>query len=161
MLLAVPLGFAAYCFVNYTVAGDPFKFMEYQRVHWYQQLGWFFNTAAYQTENAVSAAGESTALLQGLWLPNLLAQLCSLCVMILAAKRLRASYTAYFIASFAVTIGATWLLSAPRYLAAVFTLPAALALLSTKKNTERALLALSALLFAAYFTAFLLRWQVW
>ena len=160
-LLAVPLGFAAYCFVNYTVAGDPFKFMEYQRVHWYQQLGWFFNTAAYQTESAVSAAGVSAALLRGLWLPNLLAQLGSLCIMILAAKRLRASYTAYFIASFVVTIGATWLLSAPRYLAAVFTLPAALALLSTKKSTERALLALSALLFAAYFTAFLLRWQVW
>ncbi len=160
-LIAVPLGFAAYCLINYTVAGDAFKFMEYQRVHWYQQLGWFFGTAAYQTENALSAAKSSAALLWGLWLPNLLAQLCALCVMILAARRLRASYTAYFIACFVITIGATWLLSAPRYLAAVFALPAALAALSGKKRTETALLALSAAAFAAYFTAFLLRWQVW
>ncbi len=160
-LIVVPLGFAAYCLINYTVAGDAFKFMEYQRVHWYQQLGWFFNTAAYQTENAVSAAGESAALLWGLWLPNLLAQLGALCIMICAAKRLRASYTAYFIASFAVTIGATWLLSAPRYLAAVFTLPAAEAALSGRKSAEHVFTAISVLLFAAYFTAFLLRWQVW
>ncbi len=160
-LIIVPLGFAAYCLVNYTVAGDAFKFMEYQREHWYQQLGWFFGTAAYQTENAVSAAQSSAALFWGLWLPNLLAQPAALCIMIFAAKRLRASYTAYFIACFVVTIGATWLLSAPRYLAAVFTLPAALAALSPKKCTERVLLALNAAAFAAYFTVFLLRWQVW
>ena len=160
-VLIVPLGFAAYCLVNYAVAGDAFKFMEYQREHWYQQLGWFFGTAAYQTENALSAAKSSAAMLWGLWLPNLMAQLSALVIMILAAKRLRASYTAYFIACFAVTIGATWLLSAPRYLAAVFSLPAALALLSGNKSTERALLALSAAAFLAYFTAFLLRWQVW
>lgn len=40
-LVIVPLGFAAYCLVNYTVSGDAFKFMEYQSVHWHQQLGWF------------------------------------------------------------------------------------------------------------------------
>lgn len=85
-LFMVPLGFAAYCMINYSVSGDAFKFMEYQSIHWHQQLGWFFGTAAYQTENAVSAASNSTALFWGLWLPNLLAQLLSLAVMILAAK---------------------------------------------------------------------------
>ena len=160
-LIIVPLGFAAYCLVNCTVSGDAFKFMEYQSVHWHQQLGWFFNTAAYQTENAIASAGDNTAFFFGLWLPNLLAQLSALVIMLLAVRRIRASYTAYFIAYFAVTIGATWLLSAPRYLAAMISLPIALAALSPKKRTERLLLALSLLLFAAYFAAFLLRWQVW
>ena len=159
--MIVPLGFAAYCLINYTVAGDAFKFMEYQRVHWHQQLGWFFNTAAYQTENALATAADNPAFFFGLWLPNLLAQLLALVIMILAEKKLRASYTAYFIAYFVVTMGATWLLSAPRYLAAMLSLPAALAALSPKKRTERILLVLSVLFFIAYFAVFLLRWQVW
>ena len=160
-LIIVPLGFAAYCLVNYKVSGDAFKFMEYQSVHWHQQLGWFFNTAAYQTENALATAADNPAFFFGLWLPNLLAQLLALVIMILAAKKLRASYTAYFIAYFVVTMGATWLLSAPRYLAAMLSLPAALAALSPKKRTERILLVLSVLFFIAYFAVFLLRWQVW
>lgn len=160
-LMIVPLGFAAYCLINYTVAGDAFKFMEYQSVHWHQQLGWFFNTAAYQTENALATATDNPAFFFGLWLPNLLAQLLALVIMILAEKKLRASYTAYFIAYFVVTMGATWLLSAPRYLAAMLSLPAALAALSPKKRTERILLVLSVLFFIAYFAVFLLRWQVW
>lgn len=159
-LFMVPLGFAAYCMINYSVSGDAFKFMEYQSIHWNQRLGWFFGTAAYQTENAVSAAGRP-ALFWGLWLPNLLAQLLSLAVMILAAKRMRASYTAYFIAYFVVTMGATWLLSAPRYLAAMLSLPAAMSALAENARTERVLILLSALLFFAYFIFFLLRWQVW
>lgn len=160
-LIIVPLGFAAYCLVNYTVSGDAFKFTEYQSVHWHQQLGWFFNTAAYQTENALATAADNPAFFFGLWLPNLLAQLLALVIMILAEKKLRASYTAYFIAYFVVTMGATWLLSAPRYLAAMLSLPAALAALSPKKRTERILLVLSVLFFIAYFAVFLLRWQVW
>lgn len=159
-LFMVPLGFAAYCMINYLVSGDAFKFMEYQSIHWNQRLGWFFGTAAYQTENAVSAAGRP-ALFWGLWLPNLLAQLLSLAAMIFAAKRIRASYTAYFIAYFAVTMGATWLLSAPRYLAAMLSLPAAMSALAENARTERVLILLSVLMFFAYFIFFLLRWQVW
>lgn len=160
-LIIVPLGFAAYCLINYTVAGDAFKFMEYQSVHWHQGLGWFFNTAAYQAENALSSLGKSPAMFWGLWLPNILAQAISLAVMIIAARKMRPSYTAYFIVYFAVTIGATWLLSAPRYLATAMPIPAALAALCENKRTERTILILSAAAFLAYFAAFLLRWQVW
>ena len=74
---------------------------------------------------------------------------------------MRASYTAYFIAYFVVTMGATWRLSAPRYLAAMISLPAAISALTENARTERVLVLLSALLFFAYFIFFLLRWQVW
>lgn len=160
-LAVIPLGFAAYCGVNVSVAGDAFKFMEYQSVHWHQSLGWFFGTAAYQTENALSALRQNMSLFWGLWLPNLAAQVCALTALLLAAKKLRASYTAYFIAYFVVTMGATWLLSAPRYLAALVPVPAALSALCLDKRAEYSLLAASGVLFAAYFTAFLLRLQVW
>ena len=56
------------------MVGDPFQLMEYQ------QLGRFFNTAAYQT---------------------------GLAVMLLAVKRLRTGYTAWYLAYFVAVIGAT------------------------------------------------------
>lgn len=160
-LVIVPIGFAAYLGINYAVAQDAFKFMQYQSEHWSQHMGWFFNTAAYQTENALSAFSSDTKLLLGLWLPNILAQLVSLTAMIFAVRRLRASYTAYFIAYFIVAVGATWLLSAPRYLAAMIALPAAFGLLSGKKERLWLLAALDGAAFIAYFCVFLLRWQVW
>lgn len=159
LLLIVPLGFAAYCLINYEVSGDAFKFMEYQREHWSQQTGWFFNTAAYQTENAISA---ETPLRWGLWIPNLIACFGSLAIVLPAARSLRPSYTAYFLAYYVVAVGATWLLSAPRYMTVMFTLPLALALMGKEhKRLGFWLGAAMALCSALYLCAFALRWQVW
>lgn len=160
-LLIVPLGFAAYLLINYDVSGDAFKFMEYQSSHWGQRLGWFFGTAAYQTEYAVSCISDNLPNFFGLWLPNLLAQIISMLVFISSVKKLRAGYTAYFIAYYAVAVGATWLLSAPRYLAAVFSLPVGLAQLSEKRQADELLSIVSMALGALYLCAFVLRWQVW
>ncbi len=160
-LLIIPLGFAAYCLVNYLVAGDAFKFMEYQRVHWNQQLGWFFNTAAYQTENAIYCFAEKRQNFLGLWLPNILAQALSLVLMFFASKKLRAGYTAHFLAYFIVAIGATWLLSAPRYLAAMISVPAAMVCVTEKRSTDIALTLLSCIFGIAYLLAFVMHWQVW
>ena len=160
-VLIIPLGFAAYCLVNYTVSGDAFKFMQYQREHWGQQLGWFFNTAAYQTENAIYNFTANRINFFGLWLPNLLAQTLSLVLMLFAVRKLRSSYTAYFLAYFVVAIGATWLLSAPRYIAAAFTVPTALATASHDHRADWCLTTLSVLAGAVYLCEFALRWQVW
>ena len=56
--------------------------------------------------------------------------------MIFAAKKLKSAYTAFFAAYFIISIGATWLLSAPRYLMAVFSLPMALARLTDSKKKD-------------------------
>ncbi len=136
-MLLVPLGLAAYVAINYAVTGDPLKFMQYQREHWSQGFGLFFETAAYQTEYALSTAAEGNLRqLFGLWLPNLAYSFGALGLMEAAAKRLRPSYTAYFLAYFVVAIGATWLLSAPRYLAACFPLALALAALTDTRRKD-------------------------
>lgn len=160
-LAVIPLGFAAYCLINYQVAGDAFKFMEYQSEHWGQHLGLFFNTAAYQTQYLIESAQQGITDFFGLWLPNILASLFALVIMALAAKKLRPSYTAFFIAYFVVAMGATWLLSAPRYLAVMFVIYIALAELTENRRTDIALSTMSILLLLGYFCAFLLRWQVW
>ena len=160
-VLLIPLGFAAYCLINYLVAVDAFKFMDYQHEHWNQQLGWFFNTAAYQTENAVYSFSQNKPNFFGLWLPNILAQLISLALMLFAVKKLRSSYTAYFLAYFIVAMGATWLLSAPRYITALFTVPVALAAVTQNRRTDICITALTCLSGFAYLCEFVLRWQVW
>ena len=159
--LLIPLGFAAYCLINYLVAGDALKFMDYQHEHWNQQLGWFFNTAAYQTENAVYSFSQNKPNFFGLWLPNILAQLISLALMLFAVKKLRSSYTAYFLAYFIVAMGATWLLSAPRYITALFTVPVALAAVTQNRRADICITALTCLSGFAYLCEFVLRWQVW
>ena len=161
LLLLIPAGFGGYCLINYLVAGNPFKYMEYQRVHWGQNLGLFFNTAAYQLDNAVSSLSRDIHVFLGLWLPNLLCSFCAPGVIFPCVKRLRASYTAYFIGYYTVAIGATWLLSAPRYLASLFPVTAALVCLSEGRRADLILTLLLAASWALYLAAFVLRWQVW
>lgn len=160
-LLLIPLGFGAYCAVNYAVSGDPFKFMEYQGQHWGQHMGFFFNTASYQLREALRNFASSPTIVLGLWLPNLICTFGSLMLMLSAAKRLRPSYTAWFIAYFVIAIGATWLLSAPRYLAALLPLPMALSSLTKRPWADNVLTVLLALFSLFYLTAFALRWQVY
>ncbi len=156
-LLIVPLGLIGYLYINYAVWGDPLTFLEVQRDHWGQGLGYFFNTAAYQTDYAVNAAktGDSR-LLFSLFVPNLMASFLSLGVMVYGAKRLRPSYTLYFLGYFAFSIGATWLLSAPRYLAAAFPLSIALSYLTQNKRIDIPLTILLILVQCAYLGAYVL-----
>ena len=157
-LLLIPLGFAAYCGVNYAVAGNPFQFMTYQSVHWGQHPGFFFNTAAYQLEHALSA-DVRTAL--GLWLPNVLYSLAALVLLFFAAPRMRPSYLAFFIAYYVAAVGVTWLLSAPRYLVALFPVPLALGIVTRTPRADRIVTACCGMLYLLYACAFVLRWQVW
>ena len=60
-----------------------------------------------------------------------------------------------------LTFGATWLLSAPRYLLVLLPVPLALAQCAQKRTANIALTALSALAALGYLAAFALRWQVW
>ena len=155
-LLLVPLGFAAYCYINWRVAGNPFQFLIYQRT------GLFFSTAAYQTDyllRCLRSGNWRDAL--GLWLPNLIACFSALILLAKAAPRLRASQTAWFLAYYIIAVGATWLLSAPRYLLVLLPVPLALAQCAQKRTANIVLTALSALAALGYLAAFALRWQVW
>ncbi len=156
-IFIVPLGLLGYLYVNYTVWGDALKFLEVQREHWNQSLGLFFHTAAYQFDYAVNAVKSGDMrLLFGLFVPNLAAAFLSLGVMVYGAKKLRPSYTFYFLAYFAFSIGATWLLSAPRYLAAAFPLPIALAELAKRQRMDIVLTLALLLIQVAYLGAYVL-----
>lgn len=156
LLLIIPLGFFAYMVINYCVSGSFTQFLTYEHEHWSQHLSWFFATVRYQFTYLLDYMGSGEySLAAALWAANLLAQFGSLILMIGAVKKIRASYTAYFIAYFVITMGTSWLLSAPRYLFACVSLPFALAGLTENKTADDCatvlLTGLSLLYFIAYF----------
>ena len=161
-ILAVPVGFLAYLWINKTVSGSATQFLLYQHRWWNQHLGWFFNTASYQTDYLIGNLAEgSRESAFGLWLPNLLWHFGTLALFALTAKKLRPSYAAWFIAYFAIAIGATWLLSGPRYLLSMPVVAMMLATV-TKKKWQQWLAACVLVPFSAFYLyAFVCRWQVW
>lgn len=160
-LIIIPSGLAAYCAINYFVSGNPFKFMEYQSTHWGQNPGWFFNTAAYQTELIASNWQSNFKIILGLWLPNVLMFFISLIIVLLTVKKLRAGYTAWFIAYFIISMGATWLLSAPRYLAALVVMPVALSQIAENKKADNIITCCCLIFNLIYLYTFSVRWYVW
>ena len=160
-LLLVPLGFAAYLLVNQQVAGNPFQFLIYQSEHWHQNLGLFFNTAAYQTDYAIGTIHDNPHNFWGLWMPNLITSFGALILMILAGQKMRGSWMVWFVPYYFIAIGATWLLSAPRYLLVFFPLSEAVSVLTEKKGVRAIVFLLLGILSFLYFLAYLLRWQVY
>ncbi|MBE7064548.1 MAG: hypothetical protein E7384_01870 [Ruminococcaceae bacterium] len=160
-IFLIPAGFAVYCYINYKVSGDPFKFLYYQKEHWSQEFGWFFNTASYQTEHLISSAKDNFSTMLGLWIPNLLSSFSTLVLLIFTVKKLRASYSAYAIAYFVAAIGATWLLSGPRYLLALFVIPVGISTLTENRKADTIFTIVFTAASVFYLYAFVMRWQVW
>ena len=156
-LAIISVGLLAYLYINYYVTGNAFQFSIYQREHWSQRFYLFFDTVRYQMEYAVGTfkSGDHRSFL-GMWLPNLVAIFSALVIMFRGAKKIRPSYTAYFIVYFAFVVGATWLLSAPRYLLVAFPLAFAAVALTEDKSKDVALTVFSvvgSILYLAMFVA--------
>ena len=160
-LLLIPAGLLLYLYVNYSVTGNATTFLTVQREHWHQQLGWFFGTMATSVNSATVSFSDNTQMLLGLWLPNIVYLFGALGIVIAAQNKLRASNVAYFIAYYAVCMGATWLLSAPRYLTAAYPLALALGALTEKKAADRIATILCIVLFVAYLIAYVNQWYVY
>lgn len=152
----IPLGLLGYLLINYCVTGNPFQFAIYQKEHWFQRMGFFFNTASYQTENLFYAIRDGAFnKVFGLWIPNLIYSFVSLGIIAFTAKKMRASYSVYFLAYFVFTIGVTWLLSAPRYLTAAFPLAIGFACVTKNKISDYILTWLFSVLQIAYLIMYL------
>ena len=160
-LLFIPVGLLMYLFINQQVTGNATMFLTYQSENWHQQLGWFFSTMATVVNSATSSFADNTHMLFGLWIPNIVFLFGSIGIVIAAQNKLRASNVAYFIVYYAVCMGATWLLSAPRYLVAAYPLALALGVLTEKKSVDRIATIICIVLFVLYLLAFVNQWYVY
>ena len=119
-------GSFAYLLINKLLWNDWFKFIEFKRDVWHQGFDFFFGSFSQHTDLFINTIGTNNAEAFGLCLPNILFMSGALAVFAFSARTLRTSYTLYFAAYFAAACGASWLLSAPRYMAALAVLPIAL-----------------------------------
>jgi len=160
-LIFIPAGLLLYFYVNYRVTGSATTFLTVQSEHWHQQLGWFFSTMGTVVNSATGSFSDNLQMLWGLWIPNIVYLLASLGIVIAAQNKLRASNVAYFIAYYAVCMGATWLLSGPRYLTAAYPLALALGALTEKKSIDRIATVICIALFVLYLLAYVNQWYVY
>lgn len=161
-MLLIPCGFGLYLYINYLVSGDAFRFLVYQKEHWGQELGYFFNTAGYEAKYLIRYFEDGNShVAVGLWGMGLFAFFGALVLLLIGSRKLRPMVLGYSIVYFAVAMGATWLLSGPRYMAGLFTLPVTLALSVKKKWSEEVLTLALAAVYVVYAMMFVNRWQVW
>lgn len=163
-LLISTFGTLGYLYINYAVTGNAFQFMIHQKEHWHQGIGLFFDTPAYQLRGFIDyiARGSASDLRTAyvLFLAGILTAFGSLLIMLPNIKKLRASYSLYFLAYFAIAIGCTWLLSAPRYMAALVPLAMSMGMLCKKNLSTVVLTTANIALMLAYLYAYMLRTQV-
>jgi hypothetical protein len=161
-LLIIPCGLLAYLFLNYKVTGDAFTFLVAQKNHWGQEISYFFNTASYQVKYfGEYIEGGRSSVAFALWGMGICALFGTLVILTAGAKKMRASYLGYSLVYFVISMGATWLLSAPRYAAGIFALPVALALITKNRIIQNVFTILFVVIYIIYATMFVMRWQVW
>ncbi len=160
-LLLIPVGLLLYLYINYSVTGNATMFLTYQSAHWHQEAGWFFSSAATITDNAVARLADNRNMALGLWIPNLVALFASLGIVTAAQQKLRASNVAYFLAYYLVCMGATWLLSAPRYLTVCFPVALALGALTERKWADALATVVCVVLLLLYMYAYVNQWYVY
>lgn len=111
-------GFGVYLLINKAVTGDWFKFMEYQRDHWYNRLTcplenvtnhlyWFFDT-------------QNMGHRWFLWFGNISSIAVTAAIFFIGAKKQPFIYSIYTLACLFLTMMVSWLMSGPRYLLVCF-----------------------------------------
>ncbi len=157
-LLLLPLALLIYLWINAEVAGDPLMFLDYQKNHWHQEAGLFFNTAGTHMDYAYHTWTSNQQKFWCLWFPNLVVGFASLGLMVAGGRKLRISEGAWFFAYFAVCNGVSWLLSEPRYMTVFFPLAEVVEDLRLPKWLKWILLGIPAVLYTFIFG---MRWSVW
>lgn len=154
------LGTGVYLYINWRVEGDPFRFLYYQRTHWYNGYMPIWETFAYVARNALSQWYTSNGM--SIWVPELVLFFVW-CAWIVRGilKKLRPAYLVYLIALFLVTFSSSWLISGGRY--TLCALPGFMLtgeLLDGHERWKISLIVASTLLMAAYLTGYMAGKQV-
>lgn len=128
-VLGPGVGLGIYFALNQWVYGRWDQYAVYQKEHWGQGMGLFTETIRYHLYYLAAWWDSDRTAAVWICLTAVVCILLAFALLAAAARRLPASWLGYGLAYLALTMGATWLLSAPRYAVALFVLPTALSLL--------------------------------
>ena len=149
-------GFGVYLLINKIVTGDWFRFMVYQKEHWYNEISCILKNV---TKHFRYFLGESTRLDQKwcLWFANMTAAIAAMTAIYIKHKKMPFLYNIYALAYLFLTLTVSWLLSGARYMMAAFPMYISYALvLDENKWVRGAVLAAEYLLGIVVMTVFLM-----
>ena len=148
-LALVPLGLAVYLGINKYVTGDWFTFLRYQREHWHNNFGFFIENL----QNIFVRIFEpDVKIAVGTWLPEFVFFIVAVLFIASAVRKVAPSYIIYSIAYLIISYSPTWLLSGPRYLAALFPLFIFMALYTRDHPFRQQVLDMSLMLLLGLYT---------
>lgn len=161
-MLAPAAGLGLYFGLNQAVYGCWNQYSVYQWEHWGQKLGLFTNTVRYHLDYMASWWEDNRKAAVGICLAAILCILLALGLLAASVRRLPAAWLGFGLAYLAVTMGATWLLSAPRYAVGLFCLPVALALLlQDRPRLTCGVLAVQVMVSVVYTWQYLHGWPIY
>ncbi len=129
-LALIAAGTGIYLCLNWSVEGDPFRFLTYQREHWdnaFSPLPACLRTIW----GRVFAA--QTKVVFATWLPELAVFAVCLPLVVYAVRRMPAPWTMYALANLLVSYSISWPLSSGRYMACAFPLYVSAAVLLRRR----------------------------
>ena len=161
-MLAPAAGLGLYFGLNQAVYGRWNQYSVYQWEHWGQKLGLFTDTVRYHLDYMASWWEDNRKAAVGICLAAILCILLALGLLAASVRRLPAAWLGFGLAYLAVTMGATWLLSAPRYAVGLFCLPVALALLlQDRPRLTCGVLAVQVMVSVVYTWQYLHGWPIY
>lgn len=150
--LFIPAGFGIYLLINKLVSGDWFKFLYYQRTHWYNTMGLFADTVKL---SFIYSINYEFLYRIGTFIPQFIFFFFTLTLIIISVRKVRVSYTAYSLIYLIFSYSPTWLLSGARYIAGILPVYIFLALAAPRHKVLRyaadALMFILLLLFSTTF----------
>ncbi len=155
-LLLIPTGFAVYLGINYSITGDPLKFMEYQREHWYKYLR-LPHTGLWETFKIAINDKPEAAQTHGF--QELLFVSIGLFATIAGWRRMRNSYRVWMVGNWLLFVSTSFILSVPRYTLILFPMFILMAISAARNWTLHVLFIVWSGLFLALFsTEFVRGW---
>ncbi len=148
------LGIGVYLLINYVVEGDPFRFMYYQKNHWFNGYAPIWTTVHFIFDKLFREWFSPYGM--ALWVPECTLFFIYIISIIYAfVRKMRPMYLAYFISFFLLTYSSSFLISGARYTLSAFPMFMAAGLFISKKpETRRWNLYFSAALMMYYFISY-------
>lgn len=110
------IGTGIYLLINYVVEGDPFRFMYYQKNHWYNGVQWPWKTLKCIWDYCFAPGGDLQNKM-AIWIPEGVLFIVCMILLIWGVKKIRPMYYGYAVVYILITYSAAWLISGARYLA--------------------------------------------
>ncbi len=155
------LGFVIYLIINKIVTGDPFKFLYYQKLIWYQEATYFGKnvTDIWNRTFGPEHLTDESWIFAG-FVPIVIFFICCF-LMVYSVRKMHAKYFLLFVFYVIMNYMPSWLLSSGRYMSVCFPMFLATAIYTEKKeNTHHLIITTSGVLFGVLLYAYLTKHQV-